>query len=40
MLQLEVPRNLKVDVCEAHAPNVVLMFQNEAVDQEKVKPTM
>jgi hypothetical protein len=37
MLQLGVYQNLKVDVCEAHAPNVVLMFQNKAVDQEKVK---
>jgi hypothetical protein len=32
MLQLGVSQNFKVD-----APNVVLMFQNEAADQEKVK---
>jgi hypothetical protein len=31
------PQNFKVDVCEAHALNVVLMFQNKAADQEKVK---
>jgi hypothetical protein len=31
------PQNFKVDVCEAHALNVVLMFKNKAVDQEKVK---
>jgi len=33
----EFLKNLKVDVCEAHVPNVVLMFQNKASDQEKVK---
>jgi hypothetical protein len=27
----------KIDVCEAHAPIVVLMFQNEMANQEKVK---
>ena len=27
----------KIDVYDAHAPNVVLMFQNKADDQEKVK---
>jgi hypothetical protein len=32
MLQLGVSQNFKVD-----APNLVLMFQNEAADQEKVK---
>ena len=37
VLQLVVFQNLKVDICEAHASNVVLMFQNEAADQEKVK---
>jgi hypothetical protein len=31
------PQNFKVDVCEVHALNVVLMFQNKAADQEKVK---
>ena len=31
------PQNFKVDVCEAHALNVVLMFQNKAVDYDKVK---
>jgi hypothetical protein len=31
------PQNFKVDVCEAHVLNVVLMFQNKATDQEKVK---
>jgi hypothetical protein len=31
------PQNFKVDVCEAHALNVVLMFQNKATDQEKMK---
>jgi hypothetical protein len=39
MLQLRVLKTskFKVDVCEAHALNVVLMFQNKAADQEKVK---
>jgi DNA-binding ferritin-like protein (Dps family) len=37
MLQLGIPKNLKVDVCETHLLNVVMMFQNEAADQKKVK---
>jgi hypothetical protein len=31
------PQNFKVDVCEEHVLNVVLMFQNKATNQEKVK---